>query len=133
MRAVDTNILIRFITKDDPKQFAEVERLFEGCAQKQEQVFVSIPVTCELVWVLSSGYRQPKREIVSVLEFLLNDGLFHLDQAPLIQIALDRFRHGKADFTDYLVGAMAADAGCRDTLSFDRGLRDDPDFTILPS
>src|SRR5579859_2514402 len=98
MRAADTNILLRFIVKDDPKQFAEVERLFESCAQRQEQIFISIPVTCELVWVLSSGYRLPKQEIVSVLEFLLEDGLFHLDQERLIRVALDRFRHGKADF-----------------------------------
>ena len=131
MRAVDTNILVRFITKDDLKRFAEVERLFDRCAQRQEQVFVSIPVVCELVWVLRVGYRQPKQEIVSVLEFLLNDGLFHLDQEPLIRTALERYQHGKGGFSDYLIGAIAADVGCRDTVTFDRDLRGSG-FTVLP-
>jgi predicted nucleic-acid-binding protein len=131
MRAVDTNVLVRFFTKDDLKQSSEVERLFDECVRRQEQVFISIPVLCELVWALISGYRQTKLEIAHVLDMLLDDGLFHMDQEPLIRIALDRYRHGKADFSDYLIGAIAADAGCRDTISFDRGLRGAPDFTIL--
>jgi predicted nucleic-acid-binding protein len=131
MRAVDTNVLVRFFTKDDLKQYSEVERLFDECVRRQEQVFISIPVLCELVWALISGYRQTKLEIAHVLDMLLDDGLFHMDQEPLIRIALDRYRHGKADFSDYLIGAIAADAGCRDTISFDRGLRGAPDFTIL--
>lgn len=132
MRAVDTNVLVRFFTKDDPKQYSEVERLFDECVRRQEQVFISIPVLCELVWALNSGYHQTKLEIAHVLDMLLDDGLFHLDQEPSIRIALDRYRHGKAGFSDYLIGAIAADAGCRDTISFDRGLRGAPDFTILP-
>ena len=133
MRAVDTNVLVRFFTKDDLKQYSEVERLFDECVRRQEQVFISIPVLCELVWALRSGYSQTRHQIAHVLDMLIDDGLFHMDQEPLIKIALDRYRHGKAGFADYLIGAMAADAGCRDTVSFDRGLRDDPAFTILPS
>lgn len=131
MRAADTNILLRYIAKDDLKQFAEVERLFDACAKRQEQVFVPVPVLCELVWSLTSGYRQSKQEVVSVLEFLLNDGLFHLDQGPLIRIALGHYRQGKAGFADYLIGAIARDAGCRDTVTFDRDLRG-AGFTVLP-
>jgi len=132
MRAVDTNILVRFFTKDDLKQYSEVERLFDECVRRQEQVFISIPVLCELVWALSSGYSQTKVQIAHVLDMLLDDGLFHVDQEPLIRIALDRYRHGRAGFSDYLIGVIAVDAGCRDTISFDRGLRGAPDFTILP-
>src|ERR1700683_2013738 len=131
MRAVDTNVLVRFFTKDDLKQYSEVERLFDECVQRQEQVFISIPVLCELVWALNSGYSQTKLQIAHVIERLLDDGLFHMDQEPLIQIPVDRYRNGKAGFADYLIGAIAANAGCRDTVSFDRGLRGAADFTIL--
>jgi predicted nucleic-acid-binding protein len=131
MRAVDTNVLVRFFAKDDLRQYSEVERLFDECVRRQEQVFISIPVICELVWALSSGYSQTKLQIARVLDKLLDDGLFHMDQEPLIRIALDRYRHGKGGFADYLIGTIAVDAGCRDTVSFDRGLRGAPDFTIL--
>src|ERR1700722_4517294 len=123
MRAVDTNVLVRYLTNDDQKQASEVERLFRDCNQRQEQIFVSIPVMCELAWVLGGNYKQTKLQIADALDWFVNDPLFSLDQEPLVRIALDRYRHGRGSFADYLIGAIAADAGCRDALSFDRGLR----------
>jgi predicted nucleic-acid-binding protein len=132
MRAVDTNVLVRFFTKDDLRKYSEVERLLDACDRRQEQVFVSIPVLCELVWVLSIRYRQTKHQIEPILVGMLEDPLFKMEQESSVRTALDRYRTGKGNFADYLIGAIGVDAGCRDIVTFDRDLRGIPGFTILP-
>lgn|SRR5487761_1993326 len=131
MRALDTNILVRFVTADDADQAAVVERVFAECQRNRERLFISAPVLCELVWVLRNGLRQQKEEIVKVIESLLQDDLFHLDHPTLAAAALEKYRHGRADFSDYLIGRLGWNAGCRDTVTFDKSLKNSPGFTIL--
>ena len=89
-----------------------------------------MPVFCELVWVLrSEGF--PRSQIAECVEALLTRQIFRIDRENLVRMALDRYRNGKGDFADYLIGAIAEDAGCRDTVSFDRDLKGAPGFTIL--
>ena len=58
MRAVDTNILVRYIVNDDPKQAAVVEKFWGECETNQETIFIPVLVLCELMWVLSRLYAQ---------------------------------------------------------------------------
>jgi predicted nucleic-acid-binding protein len=131
MRALDTNVLVRFVTNDDASQAAVVERLFAECQRNREHLLISTPVICELVWVLKNGLRQTKAEIVKVIDGLIEDELFHMEHRALVVKALDRYRPGRADFPDYLIGEIASAAGCRDTVTFDRALKGTPGFTIL--
>jgi predicted nucleic-acid-binding protein len=131
MRAVDTNVLLRFVTADDAAQAARVQRLFEECKGSREILFISTPVLCELVWVLRSGFRQPKNEILKVLENVASDALFQIQHHALVASALEQYREGSADFADYLIGGLAQHAGCRDTVTFDQGLRGSSGFTLL--
>jgi predicted nucleic-acid-binding protein len=131
MRAIDTNVLVRFVTDDDAGQAAVVERLFAECHRNREHLFISTPVMCELVWVLKNGLRQTRTEIVKVIDGLIEDDLFQIEQKLLISRALGRYRQGKADFADYLIGQLGSHAGCRDTVTFDKALKGSPGFTIL--
>ena len=131
MRALDTDVLVRFVTCDDAGQAAVVERLFAECHRNHEHLFISAPVICELVWVLKNGLRQARTEIVKLLDRLTEDDLFQIEREPLVLRALARYRDGKADFADYLIGEIAAAAGCRDTVTFDKTLKNAPGFTIL--
>jgi len=131
MRALDTNVLIRFITTDDALQTAVAERVFVEAHRDREHLYISVPVMCELVWVLKNAFRQTRAEIVKVIDGLMEDNLFQIEHRPLVFRALDLYRHGKADFADYLIGVSGLHAGCRDTVTFDRALKGSPGFTTL--
>jgi predicted nucleic-acid-binding protein len=131
MRALDTNVLVRFVTNDDAGQAAIVERLFAECHRSHEHLFISTPVMCELVWVLKNGLRQTRADIVKIIDGLIEDDLFQIEHETLVFRALDRYRGGSADFADDLIGHLASHAGCRDTLTFDKALKGSPGFTIL--
>jgi predicted nucleic-acid-binding protein len=131
MRALDTNVLVRFVTNDDAGQAEKVELLLAECHRSREHLFISTPVVCELVWVLKNGLRQTKTEIVKVIDKLLEDDLFQLEHDSLVLRALDRYKHGKADFADYLIGEVGWRAGCRDAVTFDKALKGSSGFTIL--
>jgi len=69
MKAVDTNILVRFLTKDDAIQAQKVYELFKKAETKREPLFVSLLVVLELLWVLESVYSIPREEKVNYGKF----------------------------------------------------------------
>jgi predicted nucleic-acid-binding protein len=131
MRAVDTNILVRYIVNDDLKQAAVVEKFWGECETNQEAIFVPVLVLCELMWVLSRLYAQTKPQLIGVLEKLLAVGFFRFEQESAVRQSLEHYRGGKATFPDYVIGEISRQSGCRDTVTFDRDLRGAPGFTIL--
>ena len=64
MRAVDTNILVRYVVNDDPKQAVVVEKFWAECETNQEAIFIPVLVLCELVWVLGRLYAQTKPQLI---------------------------------------------------------------------
>ena len=131
MRAIDTNLLVRYFTNDETQQVAIVGRLFEECQQDQEPIFVSIPVVCELTWVLSFRFGYARTQIADALQELLEQSAFCIENASLMSQALGSFRNGPAGLADYLIGEIAAAAGCRDIVTFDKRLKGTPGFPIL--
>jgi len=131
LRGLDTNVLVRYIANDDLKQAEVVEGLFRDCSIAGEDLFVPVIVLCELVWVLDRVHWQTKPRIVAVLERLLGLDLLRFEQESVVRQSLIRFRDGKASFPDYAIGEISRQAGCRDTVSFDRDLRKAPGFTVL--
>lgn len=127
MIGIDTNILLRYLTKDDEVQVRKVRELF-GTGEK---LFVSDVVLAEAVWVLGRKYRFSKREIVETLEAIVENEIFALDDPSIVQAALTDYRDGKGDFADYLIGRRNATAGCEHTVTFDADLSDHPAFVIF--
>ena len=131
LRAIDTNILIRALVSDEPGQFEAVKSLIRESERADEVLYVTTVVLTELVWVLRQRYRLNRSALADRLDQLLASPTFQLERELVVAQALDQYRRGRADFADYLIGAIAQEAGCRDTVTFDQKLRETPGFTVL--
>ena len=131
MRALDTNVIVRYLTADDDRQLAEAERIVEQARKQQEPLFLSAIVLCELVWVLARRYGLTKTVIIQGLEQILEMDQFEVEHEPLVRRSLTLFRSGRGDFPDYLIGEISLHHGCRDIVTFDRDLRGSAGFTVL--
>ena len=131
MTGLDTNVLVRHLTGDDLHQSALAARLFREFRDARELLYLPLIVLCETVWVLRGGYRYQRAEIVAALELLLaSEGLL-VEREDLARRALQLYRTGSADLSDYLIGLIARDAGCSETLTFDRKLEASDYFRAL--
>jgi predicted nucleic-acid-binding protein len=131
MRGLDTNILARFLTADDTRQLAIAQQLLEECRDSEEPLFLPAIVVCELAWILDRRYGQTRAEISDALERILRIELFRFEHESLVGRSLEMFRRGKAHFADYLIGEICKEAGCRDTVTFDKGLRGAAGYSVL--
>ncbi|NET26103.1 PIN domain-containing protein [Okeania sp. SIO1I7] len=128
MIGVDTNILVRYLTRDDELQWQKALEII----RENQPCFVSNIVLCELVWVLKSQkYRFTKDRIINILEMMLQSTVFELENPSVIYQAIERTKQGSADFSDYLIGVIARRAGCAETVTFDRKLRGEIGFNCL--
>lgn len=117
MRAVDTNVVVRLIARDDARQTTAAETFVAGGA------WVSHVVLVETVWVLDSVYALAKDKLVLALDMLLNHAQLTIQDADVAHAALERFRRrGAADFSDCLVLEIARKAGHLPLGTFDRTL-----------
>lgn len=115
MRAIDPNVLIRLIVRDDPDQVAVAEAFVENGA------WVSHLVLAETVWVLDSVYETSRREIAAAVEMLLNHRQISLQDTEVVTAALGRFRDRPAGgFSDCLVVEIANKAGHLPMGTFDK-------------
>lgn len=117
MRAVDTNVLVRLLTRDDPAQAAKAEAFVENGA------WVSQLVLAETLWVLDSVYGLNAKAIATAVEMLLGHRQLLLQDAEVIEAALVHFRARPAlGFSDCLLLEIARKAGHLPLGTFDRGL-----------
>lgn len=128
MIAVDTNILVRYLTHDDQKQWQQAAEVI----QQNQPCLITNIVLCELVWVLrGANYKFQKSEIITVLDTIFHSSAFEFENRSAVYQALSRTKQGKADFSDYLIGAIASQKGCTETVSFDRKLKGEKGFRCL--
>ena len=131
MKGLDTIVLVRFLTRDDPAQFDRVRRALESMESAGEPARVDGIVLCELAWVLASGYGLERAAIADALTGLLDAAAFEVDDRDLAREAVNRYRAGDGDFSDHLIGLRNQRAGCDRTLTFDRKLHRSPAFAPL--
>ena len=115
MLAVDTNILVRLVTGDDPKQVALAQDFISGGA------WVSHLVLAETMWVLASGFDRKPAAIASAVDMLLDHRELVLQEPDVVAAALDHFRKKPAlGFSDCLVLEIARKAGHLPLGTFDK-------------
>jgi predicted nucleic-acid-binding protein len=131
MIGLDTNVLVRYLTQDEPSQAKKVDALVAGAQARRERLHVDAIVLCELVWVLRGAYDLDKETVSDALERILEAGLFSIDDRDLAREALVMYRAGKGDFADYLLGNRNRRAQCSQTVTFDRGLKGNTLFSVL--
>ena len=120
MAALDTNILVRWLTDDDKKQSAIVARLLESTANNSERLFVTVTVVLETEWVLRSRYRFDKPTVTAALDALLSVTELEFQTEPALEQALWRYKQaGAPDFADCLHLALVSQAGQGPLLTFD--------------
>jgi predicted nucleic-acid-binding protein len=117
MRAVDTNALVRLVTRDDLAQFAAAEAFIESGA------WVSLLAIAETVWVLDAVYERTAAQIVTAVEMLLHHTTLTLQDPEVVTRALDQFRkRAFLGFSECLLVEIARKAGHGPLATFDRAL-----------
>jgi predicted nucleic-acid-binding protein len=117
MRAVDTNVLVRLITRDDEAQVTAAE------AFVRKGAWVSHLVLAETTWVLISAYELRHDQIATAIEMLLNHAELTVQDADVVSAALERYRaRPSLGFSDCLVLEVARKAGHLRLGTFDRAL-----------
>src|SRR6266705_2821417 len=117
MRAVDTNVLVRLITRDDARQAASAESFIRKGA------WVSLLALTEAMWVLEAVYERSAADLATAIDMLLNHKDLTLQDSDAVAAALDLFRSRPAlGFSDCLMLQLARKAGHLPLGTFDRGL-----------
>jgi predicted nucleic-acid-binding protein len=113
VRAIDTNVIIRYLRRDDDRQAKQADRVLAT------PCIVPITVLLETTWVLTSYFKVARGDIARSLQELLDLETVHCEDIGMTQWALERYRHG-ADIADmlHLIGAR----GAAQFTTFDRGL-----------
>lgn len=117
MRAVDTNVVVRLVTRDDPRQTARAEAFVAKGA------WVSHIVLVEVIWVLDSVFELPHKKLVTAVDMLLNHRDLVLQDPEVVSAALARFRRRpRLGFSECLVLESARKAGHVPLATFDKEL-----------
>lgn len=119
MIGLDTNVVIRYITHDDPIQTPSAIRLVNSLTPENPG-FLPLVAILEMVWVLEDVYDFPNDRIRETLEMLLRSKEILLEREEIVQQAMRRFATEKGDFSDCLIERCAHAAGCSHTATFDR-------------
>jgi len=117
MRAVDTNVVVRLIVRDDAHQTASAERFIRGGA------WLSVLGLAESIWVLDRVYKFEKKKLVAAIEMLLRERELFLEHSQAVEAALELFRAKPSlGFSDCLMLNLARQAGHLPLGTFDRNL-----------
>ena len=122
MIGLDTNILARYLTQDDPAQSRRANAVITEASRRGDRCAINTIVLCELVRVLRHAYGVDRDAVVATLEKILDTAQFVIEDKDLVRRALADYRQGPGDFSDYLIGWRNRHAGCSETVTFDRAL-----------
>lgn len=121
MPALDTNVLVRYVVQDDRGQLAAAKRLIGRCVAEDLSLFVPVTVALELEWVLRAGFGYVKDDVLQVLSNLFSAAELTFESERALEVALQLYREGSADFADCLHIALATAVGEQPLRTFDKG------------
>jgi predicted nucleic-acid-binding protein len=130
MVGLDTNVLVRYVAQDDPRQSAAASRLIEALSPA-EPGFITMVVLVESVWVMEDVYGATRDRLGEVVQALLEAQSLVVESAESVWRALASFRKGKADFADCLIARVCAAQGCTVTWTFDKAAARDAGMRLL--
>ena len=131
MIGLDTNVLVRYLTQDDPVQSAQANAFVERQLSSAEPGIIGHIVLSEVGSVLSRAYGHTREQVADALDALLACREFQVEAPDLGILALQDYRHGTADFSDYLLGRAHQRLGALHTVTFDHRAAQAPQFTLL--
>ena len=122
MIGLGTNVLVRYLAQDDPRQSASATRFIETRLSERSPGFISLVVLVELCSVLVRVNSATHQGIGETVADLLETPRFHLQEREVVQEAVRRFQDKKSSKTglaDLAIAQLALHAGCSATVSFD--------------
>jgi len=119
MIGLDTNIVVRYLTHDDPVQTSTAIKVLNSLSPASPG-FLPLVVVAELAWVLESLYSFEKHEIEQVLETLLRSDSLVVERSEIVWQALRKFKTCRAGLSDCLIERCSHAAECEYTLTFDK-------------
>jgi len=131
MIGLDTNILIRYLTQDDPVQAAKATEILERRLTPKSPGFVSVVTMVEVVWVLDRAYDLTAQEIAAAVERLLQVEVLSIENEQEVFTAMVALRQGRGSFADTLIAELGVRAGCTRTLTFDQKAARQPAFELV--
>ena len=120
MIGLDTNILVRYLTQDDPVQSRRATDIIERRLTEATPGFISIVALVETVWVLDRAYGFSEHQIAAAVERMLQVDVLVVENEQEVFTAMTAVRNGLGSFSDAVIAALGGRAGCSRTLTFDR-------------
>ena len=118
MTGLDTNLVLRFLLRDDPKQSPKAQRVVNSLSGRNPG-WIALATILEVAWVMKSKNRASRAQTADVLEALLAVDAIVVERSEILARAIQRFRSCRAGFVDCLIAESAAAAGCARILTFD--------------
>ncbi|TAL46001.1 MAG: type II toxin-antitoxin system VapC family toxin [Methylovulum sp.] len=120
MKALDTNVLVRFLVKDDAEQAQQVYSLFKQAEIHQQRLFVPLLVVLETIWVLQAVYGIDDQDILTVLNDLLLMPILLFESQPVLHAFIGPATGNNYDLADLLIAHSASGLHCESVLTFDK-------------
>jgi len=120
MIGLDTNVLLRYLTQDDPVQSPKATEVMERRLTPANPGFVSVVTMAEIVWVLERAYGLSAPEIAAAVERILQVEVLVVESEQEVFAAMVALKQGLGAFADALIAELGARAGCTHTLTFDK-------------
>jgi len=117
MIALDTNVIVRFLVKDDLKEARRASKIFRGLSDSNKG-FVSREALLELVWVLEGAYKYSSAEITKAVYELLYSAEMVIEAADDVGPALERYRNEDFGFADLMIAAAARRSNSSELVTF---------------
>ena len=132
MYGLDTNVLVRFLLKDDPDQAECAKKIIDDALIEGEPVAVALLAILETEWVLRSCAKLGKKSIITTFRMLLESRDLRIEHEESLEEALYLYENNSADFADCLMATRYKRSGCTAMLTFDRKAATLPGVLLLP-
>ena len=131
MIGLDTNVVVRYLTQDDPVQSPKATELIERRLTEEDPGFVSVVAMAETAWVLERIYGLTAKEMAAAIERMLEVDVLVVESEQQVFTAMIAVKEGRGSFADALIGALGTKAGCAHTVTFDQKALRLPAFELL--
>lgn len=131
MIGLATNVLVRYLTEDDPVQSPRAIELIEHHLTVEDPGFITVVAMAETVWVLAKVYRFTVEELAAAVERMLAAETLLVECEQQVFEAMIALRQGQGTFADALIGALCRRAGCLEIATFDRAALRLPGFVAV--
>ncbi len=131
MYGLDTNVLIRYLLRDDPVQAEQARAMIESAVQSGEPVVICLLTMLESEWVLRSCASLDKKAVISTFRMLLETRDIIIEQEETLEEALYLYENNNTDFADCIMAARYARLGCSAMLTFDKKASQLPGVVVI--